>query len=158
MPKPFFCPLINFQTGQNEIFQSVRELSGRSTHRSSFNVKSIFSMTSEDLLIQGSASAVCHSLSDIISTCCAKNLTKAVLEFAWIFRLFPFDHTVGCCNISFSCWLPVSNNEGKNCFASNVSTFLLYFLNLPDCSCLDATFGQFFTLRPPIFFCFSSTL
>ena len=29
---------------------------------------------------------------------------------------------------------------------------------LQDCSCFDATFGQLFTLQPPIIFCLSPTL
>ena len=71
---------LNFETGQNEIFQSVPVLSD--TYRSCFVVKSICSMTRRffrGLLIQWSASAVCHSLSDIRSTSCAKNHAKAVL-------------------------------------------------------------------------------
>ena len=63
---------LNFQTGQNETFRSFPELSG-----SCFDVKSISSMTSEDffrgLLIQWSASAVCHSLSDISRPLVQKN-------------------------------------------------------------------------------------
>ena len=46
--------------------------------------------------------------------------------------------------------------EGRKHFAKKVSIFLLYFF-LRDCCCLDVTFGQLqlFTLRHPVFFCFS---
>ena len=35
------------------------------------------------------------------------------------------NHTVGCCNISFSCLSPIRRE--KFCFPSNVSNFFLYF-------------------------------
>ena len=38
---------------------------------------------------------------------------------------FLSNHTVGCCNISFSCLSQIRRE--KVCFASNVSIFLLYF-------------------------------
>ena len=68
------------------------------------------------------------------------------------FDCFFSNHTVGCCDINFSCLSQIRSE--KFSFASNVSIFLLYFLR--NWSCFDATFGQLFTLRPP-YFCFCPT-
>ena len=50
------------------------------------------------------------------------------------FNCFLSDHTVGCCNITFSCLFQIRRE--KFCFASNVFIFLLYFfawLHLSRC-------------------------
>ena len=58
------------------------------------------------------------------STSCAKFHTKAAL-CSDIFNCFLPNHTVGCCNINFSCLSQIRReNIG---FASHVSIFLLYF-------------------------------
>ena len=41
------------------------------------------------------------------------------------FDCFLLNHTVGCCNISFSCLSPIRRENF--CFPSNVSNFFLYF-------------------------------
>ena len=97
-----------------------------------------------------SASAVRHSLSDISRPHVQKIIifyykSSSLLGY---FDCFLSNDTVGCCNINFSCLSQI--RKEKICFATNVSIFLLYFLR--DCNCLDATFGQLFTLRPPNFF------
>ena len=71
-----------------------------------------------------------------------KNHTKAVLCSDISFM----DHTVGCCNISFSCLSQIRRE--KICFA-----MFLYFCCtfLRDCSCLDATFGQLSPCDPQFF-------
>ena len=61
------------------------------------------------------------------STSCAKNHTKvdkssSLLRYC---NCFLSNHTVGCCNINFSC-LSQTRRE-KICFACNVSVFFLYF-------------------------------
>ena len=97
------------------------------------------------ILIQWSASTVCHSLSDISRLLCKNSYKSNSLQ--GFFDCFLSNHTVGCRNINFSRLSQIRRE--KFCCASNVSIFLLYFLR--DCSCLDATFGQLFTLRAPIF-------
>ena len=119
------------------------------TYRSSFDVKPISSMTSEDFsevywysclqalfvtVLQTSVNFVC------------KNSCKNSFLLGY-FDCFLSNHTVGCCNIGFS---SLSSKRRENfCFPSISLTFSCTFLR--DCSCFDATLGQFFTLRPPNF-------
>ena len=68
------------------------------------------------------------------------------------FDCFLSNHTVGCCNISFSCLSPIKRE--KFYFPSNVSNFFLYFFaRLQLCRChVWPTFHpatpQFFVLAP----------
>ena len=97
------------------------------------------------LLIKWSASAVRHSLSDISRRHVQKSYKSSSL--LGYFDCFLSNDTVGCCNVNFSCLSQI--RKEKICFATNVSIFCCTILH--DCSCLHATFGQFFTLRPPNF-------
>ena len=112
---------LKFQTGQNETFQSVPELSG--TYRSSFDVKSISSMTSEDFSevhwysgLQALFVPVFHTSVDLL--CKQPYKTSSLLRY---FNCFLSNHTVGCCNINFSCLSQIRRE--KICFASNVYFF-----------------------------------
>ena len=89
--------------------------------------------------------AVFHTSADLL---CKKSYKSSSL--LGYFNCFLSDHTVGCCNISFSCLSQIRRE--KFCFSSNVFIFLLYFFAWLQL--FDATFGQLFTLRPPIFFLF----
>ena len=70
------------------------------------------------------------------------------------FNCFLSNHTVGCCNINLSCLSQTRREK----FALQAMSLYFCCTFLRDCSCFDAIFGQLFTLRPPIFFCFSLTL
>ena len=144
---------LNFQTGQNEIF--------RASQSSVVHIEAV--LTSDQSPVWPSKlferfidTVVCkrclsQSFRHHVDLLCKKSYKSSFL--LGYFDCFLSDHTVGCFNISFSC---LSQIRRENfCFASNVFIFLLYFFR--DCSCLDATFGQLFTLRPPIFW-FSPTL
>ena len=75
------------------------------------------------LLIQWSASAVCHSLSYINRPLGQKFIqSSSLLRY---FNCFLSNHTVGCWNINFNFLSQIKRK--KICFASNVSIFLLYF-------------------------------
>ena len=100
------------------------------------------------LLIQWSASAVCHSLLDI-SRPLVHNSHKTSSLLIYL-DCFLSNHTVGCCNINFS------QKEEKN-FAFQAMSLYFCCTFLRHCSCFDATFDHLFTLQPPNFF-FSPTL
>ena len=121
-----WCELpLNFQTCQNEIFQSVPELSG--TYRSCFDVKSFSSMSSEafwEIYWYSGLQALFVTVFHIMSTSCAKKSYKGSSLLGY-FDCFLSDHTVGCYNINFSCLSKIRRE--KFCFASNVVIFLLYF-------------------------------
>ena len=116
---------LNFQTGQNETFQSVPSLSG--TDRSSFDVKSISSTTSEDFSevywysgLQALFVTVFQTSVDLL---CKKSYkSSSLLRY---FDCLLLNHTVRCCNINFSCLSQIRIE--KFCFASNFCKFLLYF-------------------------------
>ena len=116
---------LKFQTVQNETFQSVPEVSG--TYRSSSDVKSISSMTSEDFSevfwysgLQALFVTVFQTSVDFL--CKTSYKSGSLLGY---FDCFQSNHIVGCCDINFSDLSQI--RRGKFCFASNVSTFLLYF-------------------------------
>ena len=109
---------LKIQTVQNKTFQSVPQLSG--TYRSSFDVKSIFSMTSEDFSevywysgLQALFVTVCQTSIDLL---CKKSYKSSFL--LGYFDCFLPNHTVGCCNINYSCLSQI--RRGKFCFASNL--------------------------------------
>ena len=117
---------------------------------SSFDVKSISSISSEEFSeiywhswLQALFVTVFLTSVDLL---CETSYKSSSLQ--GYFGCFLSKQTVGCCNINFSS-LSQARRE-KLRFARNVSIFLFYFFC--DCSCLDATFGQLFTLRPRIFF------
>ena len=86
-------------------------------------------------------------------TSCAKYSLKTGSLLGYLDGMLS-NHTVGCCNkkFSFLCQL----RREKLCFPSMDSIFLLYYLR--DCNWFDATFGQLFTLQPPIFLFNSDSL
>ena len=143
----FYGMFQQFETVQNETFQSIPEVSG--TCRSSLDVKSISSITREDFSnvykcsgLQTLFVAVIYTSVDLL--CKNSYESSSLLGY---FDCFQSNHTVGCCNINFRSLGQIKRE--KNCFVSSVSIFLLYFLL--DCSRFVATFGQLFTLRPPNF-------
>ena len=112
-------------TVQNETFQSIPELSG--TSRSSFDVKSISSITREDFSnvykcsgLQALFVTVFYTPVDLL--CKNSNKSSSLLGY---FDCFQSNHTVGCCNINFRSLCQIKRE--KICFASRVSIFLLYF-------------------------------
>ena len=94
---------LNFKTGQNETFQSVPELSG--TYRSCFDVKAISSITSEDFSevywYSGLQALFVTVLQTSVDLLCKKSYKGSSL--LGYFDCFLSNHTVGCCNINFSC-------------------------------------------------------
>ena len=145
---------LKFQTVQNETFQSVPEVSV--IHLSSFDVKSISSVTSEDFLdvykysgLQALFVTVFQTSVDLL---CKKSYKSSSL--LGYFDCFQSNHTVGCCNINFSGLSQIRRE--KICFASNVSIFLLYFfarLQLFRCIVWPT-----FHLRPPNFLLYPNSL
>ena len=94
---------LNFRTAQNEIFQRVSELSG--THRSSFDVKPISSMTSEDFSdvywYSGLQVVFVMVFQPSVDFLCKNSYkSSSLLDY---FDCFLSNHTVGCCNKNFSC-------------------------------------------------------
>ena len=117
---------LHFQTVQNETFHSVPELTG--TCRSSFDVKPISSMTSENFSevswysgLQALFVTVFQTSVDFL----CKNSYKSS-SFQGYFDCFLSNHNVGCCNISFSCLSQIRSE--KFCFVSNAPKFLLYII------------------------------
>ena len=78
------------------------------------------------------------------STSCAKKSYKSSSLLGNL-DCFLSNHIVGCSNINFSC---LSQTRREN-FALQAMSLYFCCTFLPDCSCLDATFGQLCTLRPP---------
>ena len=118
---------LKFQTVQYETFQSVLEISG--TYRSSSDVKSISSMTSEDFSevywysgLQALFVTVFQTETSVDFLRKTSYKSSSLLGY---FNCFQSNHIVGCCNINFSDLSQIRRE--KFCFASNVSTFLLYF-------------------------------
>ena len=94
---------LKFQTVQNETFQSVPEVSG--TYGSSFDVKPICSMTSEDFSdvykysgLQALFVTVFQTSVDLL---CKKSYKSS--SMLGYFECFQSNHTAGCCNIKFGC-------------------------------------------------------
>ena len=87
------------------------------------------------------------------STLLCKNSYKSSSLLRY-FDCFLSNHTVGCCNINFSCLSQIRRE--KFCFASNVSIFLLYSF------CVTAVVSMLrlanFSPSDPVIFCFSLTL
>ena len=81
-----------------------------------------------------------------MSTSCAKNHTKAVL----CSDISIVSYRTTLCDVATEVLAACLKKEGKNLALQAMS---LYFCCtfLRDCSCLDATFGRLFTLRPPFF-------
>ena len=139
--------MCKFQTVQNETFQSISEVSG--TYRSCFDVKSIFSMTSEDFSdvykysgLQALFVTVFQTSVDLL---CKKSYKSSSL--LGYFNCFQSNHTEGCCNINFSRLSQIRREK----FALQAMSLNFCCTFLRDCSCFVATFGQLFTLRPPNF-------
>ena len=71
------------------------------------------------------------------------------------FDCFLSDHTVGCCNISFSCLSQIRRE--KFCFASNVFIFLLCFfcvtavVSMPHLANFSPCDPQFFWFSPTLY-------
>ena len=76
---------------------------------------------------------------------CKKHIQKQF--FTAIFRLFPVEPHCGMLPNKF--YLPVSNKEGK-IWLCKQCLYIFVVLFLPDSLCLDAMFGQLFTMRPLI--------
>ena len=97
------------------------------TYRSSFDVKSIFSMTSEDFSdvykyngLQALFVTVFQTSVDLL--CKKSHNSSSLLGY---FDCFQSNNTVGCFKVNFSGL--ASNKKGKISFASNVSIFLMHF-------------------------------
>ena len=134
-------------------FQNVPELMISGTYRSSFDVKSISCMTSKGYISDVDRYSCPQALFVTVFQTSVDLLCKNSYESGSLLGYldcFLPNHIVGCCNINCSC-LSQTRRE-KCCHASNVSipSFCCTFLH--DCSCLETTFGQRFTLRPPYFF------
>ena len=145
---------LNFKTLQNETFQSIPELSG--TCRSRFDVHLISSITREDFSnvykcsgLQALFVTVFYTSVDLL----CKNSYKSSSLLGY-FDIFQSNHTVGCCNINFRSLC--QKQREKNCFASSVSIFLLYFFWATAVVSLPRLAN--FSPCDPLIFCFSPTL
>ena len=114
---------LKFQTVRNETFQSVPEVSG--TYRSSSDVKSTSSMTSEDFseVYWHSCSGLQALFVTVFQTsvdflCKTSYKSSSLLGYS-----FQSNHIVGCCNINFSDLSQIRRE--KFCFAGNVSAFFV---------------------------------
>ena len=70
------------------------------------------------------------------------------------FGCFVSNHIVRCCDVNFSCLSQIRREK----VACKQRLYIFVVLFGATVTCLDATFGQLFTLRPLMFFCFSPTL